>query len=760
MSLTVKKTMLTKQIAVIFGALAVCFTILFLILRPTPIFSYDFENFFAADDPELVFYNEFRTVFENDNDYLLISLGHEPDVFDREFLERAMDVEGSLKNLENVTDVQSILSAEEPLIGPFGVSRRKMIQWDNAESLTNIKKRIGDDAYIVGNLISADFKHLLIILRNEQMIDKSVGDRLYRQVEEVLHNSGLSDYQIAGKIKAQAEFVSLLQEEFSFFLVITFLLILVWLYLIFRSVWGVLLPVFILGIGFFWSVAFLLLTGGELDVLVVMQPPILLVIGLSGIVHLMSSYKTKLQEGLPKYTAIQETFRELAVPVFLTCLTTSVGFFSLTVTDVISLNRFGWYTGFGVLWMFLAIILIMPLSLYFLPPLNPRGKVAATGVWQRTLGFLFLSVLRRRRVVHFWFVVLSITAVIGVSQVKTNGYILDNLPLDHPLIQEFQFFDQTFGGSKPLEFHLSVGEDSESLLDYEVLKEIDRLEGFIQQTFQTGTILSPLTLVKSLNKAQNQGNPKAFRFPTVAQYDRMGPFLGKFLENQPIPLLTADRRQGRMSTYMADIGSLKGEVLEKQLDDFLANKIRKGAVQVEMTGTSYLIDRSHRQVTEHIASGLGTAFLCVAILTGLLFRSWRMALIGLIPNLIPLLLMGGVMFLFGVNLNLSTAIIFAVAFGIAVDDSIHFITKLGSERKKGKSLIYGLKRTYLTTGKALVLTTVILSSGFLVLTGSDFQITFYAGLLIGLSLIFALLADLLWLPILILPMSKVWDRNQ
>lgn len=752
--------MLTRRIAVIFGALAAGVTLLFLILRPIPIFSYDFEKFFAADDPELVFYEDFRSLFENDNDYLLISLGHEPNVFDGHFLECASKVEGELRKLEYVSDVQSILTAEERVIGPFGFRREKILEWDSDKALSDSKKRVEENSPIIGNLVSEDFKHLLIVLRNEQRIEKSLGDRLYYQVVEVLQNSGIEDFKIAGKIKAQAEFVSLLQQEFSYFLGISFLLILIWLYLIFKSLWGVVLPVLVLGVGFFWSVAFMLLSGGELDVLVVMQPPILLVIGLSGIVHLMSGYKSKLQEGQRKDSAIQHTFRELAIPVFLTCLTTAVGFFSLAVTDVVSLNRFGWFTGFGVLWMFLAIMLIMPLALYIFPPLNTTKKSKNLGIWHKTLGFLFVKVLRLRWTVHFGFVILSITAAIGIYQVETNGYILDNLPSDHPLIREFEFFDQSFGGSKPLEFHLGVGNDSKSILDYEVLKELDKFETFVQQTFQTGTLLSPLTLIKSLNKAQNQGNPKAFTFPTEAQYDRMGRFSDRFVAKQPIPLLADDGRQGRISTYMADVGSLEGEKLEKKLDDFLTNNINPKLIQVKMTGTSYLIDRSHRQVTEHIASGLGIAFLCVAILTGILFRSWRMALIGLIPNMVPLLWMGGVMFLFGVNLNLSTAIIFAVAFGIAVDDSIHFITKLGAERKKGKSLIYGLKRTYLTTGKALVLTTVILSSGFLILTGSDFQITFYAGLLIGLSLIFALLADLLWLPILILPLSKMWSRNQ
>jgi predicted RND superfamily exporter protein len=752
--------MVTRRVSVIFGSLAVGFTLLLLFLRPTLLFNYDFENFFAEDDPELVFYNEFRSLFENDNDYLLVALGNEPDIFDKIFLDKASRVEENLRKLENVSTVQSLLSAEEPVISSFGVRREKILEWDTAESLSKSKKRVEADTPLLGNLVSEDFKHLLVVLKNEQLIDKYSGDTLYYEVVDVLRDSGITDFQIAGKIKAQAEFVSLLQEEFSFFLGFSLVLILVWLYLIFRSLWGILIPVLVLGIGFFWSVAFLLLTGGELDVLVVMQPPILLVIGLSGIVHFMSSYQNRLQEGTPKDSAIKQTFGELAIPVFLTCLTTAVGFFSLTVTDVVSLNRFGWFTGFGVLWMFFAIVLILPIALYLIPPLISKRQGNASRLWQRVLGFWFIGILRRRWIVHIGFVVLSISAAVGISNIKTNGYILDNLPTDHPLIQEFKFFDRNFGGSKPLEFHVGVGEESESLLEYKVLQELNKVEVFIQETFQTGTLLSPLTLIKSLNKAQNQGNPKAFGFPTEGQFDRMTPFMDRFAENQPIPLLTTDRKQGRISTYMADVGSLRGEELEKQLDDYLATHISPELIHVKMTGTSFLIDRSHRQVTAQLAAGLGVAFLCVALLTGILFRSWRMALIGLIPNLVPLLWMGAMMYLFGVNLNLSTAIIFAVAFGIAVDDSIHFITKLGAERKKGKSLIYGLKRTYLTTGKALVLTTIILSSGFLVLTGSDFQITFYAGLLIGVSLIFALLADLLWLPVLILPLSKMWKRNQ
>lgn len=751
--------MFTRRIAVLFGSLAIVITLTYLLLGPTPVFTYDFEDFFAEDDPELLFYERFREVFENDNDYLLIALGNSPNVFQPDFLDQALAVENHLKELENVESVLSLLSAEERIISPFGIRKDNILQWQTEALLTRSKQALLEDSSWTGGLLANEGKYLIMIVRNTQQITKDDGDVLYHSIIDQLRGSGIADYRIAGKIKAQAEFVSLLQDEFAFFLSISFLLVLGWLYLIFRSFWGVLIPIIVLAFGFFWAVSFLLVSGGELDVLAVMQPPILLVIGLSGMVHLLTVYIRNLRHGMPKEQAIQHTFKELFIPVFLTSLTTAVGFFSLTISDVISLERFGWFTGMGVLWMFLAILFILPLALYVFPPFASKPIGNSDGYWQRGLGWVFLRIIRWRWVVHGVFVVLSLSAAIAVSLVKTNGFILDNLPSDHALVQDFDFFDKTFGGSKPLEFHIQVGQEKETLLDYEILRDLDQLEQFIQSTFGTGTVVSPLTLVKSLNKAQNQGSSKAFRFPTPAQYDRMLPLIDRYVAQQPFPILSADLKKGRITTYMADIGSLKGEELEREFDAYLEEHISPKRIEVRMTGTSYLIDRSHRQVTAQLLSGLGFAFLCVALLTGLLFRSWRMALIGLIPNLVPLLWMGGLMYLLDVNFNLSTAIIFAVAFGIAVDDSIHFITKLGAERNTRKSLIYGLKSTYFTTGKALVLTTIILSSGFLVLTGSDFQITFYAGLLIGLSLIFALAADILWLPLLILPLKKVWLRH-
>ncbi|WP_232835031.1 efflux RND transporter permease subunit [Pleomorphovibrio marinus] len=738
---------------------AVVLTLVAAAISPNLVFNYDFEQFFSSDDPELGFYNTFRGQFENDNDYLLISLGRESgDVFDSSFLQKAYEVEGQIESMEKVRGVTSLLNMEEPILGNFGISYRRVLDWDSPEALSKTGERVISDPNWRGNLISKEGKYLLLLVHHEENINKESGDQLYQEINDVVVGSSIAKTRTAGKIKAQGEFVSLLQQEFAFFLAISFLLVVIWLFIVFRAIWAVVLPILVLGLGMYWTLTILLATGGQLDVLLVMQPPILLIIGLSGMIHFLSYFYNLSREGYDKGKAIRETFSKLGIAVMLTSVTTSMGFLSLYLTQIPSLKNFGLYTGLGVLLMFLAMILVMPWVLYFVPipgtVLRNRGAE-----WFYGLRNGFQWIIRHKVAIHVGFILLSFFSFFGFASMKTDGYLLDNLPQDHPLLTDFMFFDEHFGGSKPLELYLEVGEEGEDLLEYEVLKEIEKLGNFLEENFRTGFQASPATLVKAANKAQNNGNPKAFSFPSPGQFDRVKPQIRQFFEREEIPILSQDGTQGRISTRMADIGSHRGFELYEKLEGFLENDIDSGLLKARMTGTSYLIDRSHNAITSQLINGLGLAFLIVAVLAGILFRSWRMAFITLLPNVVPLLWLGGCMYLLGLDFKLSMSIIFAVAFGIAVDDSIHFMAKLRLLLGQGSGLLYAIKRTFFTTGKAIVLTTLVLSTGFMVLMFSGFEITYYTGLLIALALVFALLADLLWLPLLLVPMNRVWEKK-
>ncbi|MFD2036853.1 RND family transporter [Belliella marina] len=741
-------------------AIAIMISIALALFRPQAVFDYDFEQFFPQEDEELTFYQGFREKFENDNDYLLIALGRKEGIFDIGFLEKALQVQHKLDSLEFVESVLSLLTFQEPVLNVFGMRYLPVLEWENDGKLQKSKQKLKSHPQYTGNLISGDGEYLLLILKNQQMISKEDGDFLFQEVKKILTDADFDKYYAAGKIKAQGEFVDLLQGEFAFFLSISIVLIMLLLFLIFRTWWGVLLPLVVLLFGIAWTIAIMLLSGKALDVMSVMQPTILLVIGLSALVHYMTLYLQKLRSGLTKDEAIKSTFKNLFLAIFLTCLTTALGFSTLYFTSAISLKLFGVYTALGVMVMFVAVVLITPGLLYLLSPLEVSKSNRYNEFWQHALAKSFRWILQHQVLVLSSFTVISALSIIALANLKVNGYLLDNLPREHELVQEFEFFDQEFGGSKPLEFFLEVGDSSENIFQYEVLKEIDKLEAYVRKEYETGAIVSPLSLVKVLNQAQNSGNAKAFTMPSGGQYQRLKPYLGQALAKAGYALISEDLLQARLSTRTADIGSFRSSQLNKAMGLFVENEINGNLLQVKLTGTSNLIDKSHVTISDQMTKGLGVAIVLVGLIAGFLFRSWRVSFLILLPNVLPLLWMCGVMWLLDIDLKLTTAVIFTVAFGIAVDDSIHFMTKLQTELKKGRSMLYALKRTYLETGKAIVMTSIVLVSGFLVLTFSEFGVTFYTGLLISLALVFAVLADLMLLPILLLPMQRVWEKKK
>ena len=747
--------MFQKFRAYFFLGIAGLISISLLIFRPIPVFNYDFEQFFPQNDDDLEFYQQFRDQFENDNDYLLIALSNPNGaLLDSTFLSNSQVLQTEIEALEKVDTVISILNLERPVIGVFGLRKVKVLDWTEATQLAGQSEKINQYR---SELISKDGKSLLLWVKNEQNISKEDGDELYGQINSIFDSAPIIVRAVAGKIQAQGDFVNLMQREFGLFFGFSIILMLVMLALIFRTWWGVVIPFLILIIGVAWAFGLILHLGKALDVMSIMQPTIFLMVGLGSLIHFFNHLIKELRLKTPKIKAIRDVFKSLFVPVWLTVLTTSLGFFSLYFTSIPALKEFGLTTGLGILVMFFAVILITPGLLYLFPIKVPDKVRSETKLLN--LPSLFLILLRKRKVIALIFISVTVFSLFLGSQLKINGFLLDNLPEDHPIQKSFAYFDAQFGGSNPLEIQLTAGSESKNLLDLEVLEELDQLEKEVGRVFFGGQIISPLTVVKSLNQAQNQGSAQAFSLPSRGQYQRMQRFLDQAFQKSGIKVLSLDRKTGRLSTRTADLGTLEMSKKRENLKEFIDREINPDLLQIRWTGTSFLIDKGHQSVTWQMAKGLGMAFILVGIIAGFLFRSWRISLILLVPNLIPLIWMLGLMYVLGIEFKLTTAILFTVAFGIAVDDSIHFMTRLRKELQTGKNLIYGLKRTFLETGEAITQTTIILVTGFGLLIFSQFGVTHFTGLLIASALIFALLSDLFLLPLLLLPMKKKWDEK-
>lgn len=746
--------MFRKPTALAFLGIGIFLSFFILIFPPLPSFDYDFEQFFPQDDPDLAFYNQFEKDFESDNDYLLVALQNPAgELTEVSFLQKSNHIKAQVQALSGVDTLISILDLEIPKIGLFGLSFSKVLDWESEEKLMQSKPQLRQ---FEGSLISKDGKSLLFLIKNDPQLTKAQGDSLYLQIRQVLAENKIAPMAVAGKIQTQGDFVRLMQEEIGLFLGASLVLMLVVMWLIFRSWWGVAVPVLVLSLGILWAFALLLFSGKALDIMSVMQPTIFLIVGLSALIHYFTNLIKKLNAGKAKEAAVFETFRELTFAVWLTIFTTSVGFFSLYFTSIPALKAFGLWTGVGILVIFLALIFLTPGLLYLLPIAKNR-KVGAQKI--SLLHPLFSWVILKRKLILFGFLGTTLVSLVLGLQLNVNGYLLDNLPLDHPIQQDFAFFDSQFGGSNPLEIYLESGTDSISLLDYEVLMEIEKLEQKLQESFGERRFISPLSLVKTLNQAQNQGNPAAFTFPSRGQYLRMNRYLDQGLKVEGPKVISSDLKSGRISSRVADLGSREMGKKRREIVDFVQKEINPKLLSVRWTGTAYLIDRGHESVTRQMLLGLSVALVVVGVIGGFLFRSLRLSLILLIPNIIPLIWMLGLMFLLGVEFKLTTSILFSIAFGIAVDDTIHFMSKLKTELDSGKSFLYAIKRTFLEAGKAIILTSVILVAGFALLSFSSFGVTHFTGMLISFTLIFALLADLFLLPALLFSMKKIWDKK-
>jgi predicted RND superfamily exporter protein len=281
---------------------------------------------------------------------------------------------------------------------------------------------------------------------------------------------------------------------------------------------------------------------------------------------------------------------------------------------------------------------------------------------------------------------------------------------------------------------------------------MDQLENYLTTQFGVGFVTSPVAVVKAANKAYNNGNPVYYKLPdTDEELIELTEALEPFRKRKEMKLIvTRDGKIGRFTGKMNDIGSQAFRAREEKFNQFISSTPVMKNINVHMTGGAVMLDKNNQYLVDNTLQGLLVSVLVVALIIAIIHRNWRMIIIAIIPNMLPIVLIGGLMGFAGIELKSSTSIIFSIAFGIATDDTIHFLARLKLELAQGKSVFYAVKRTFLSTGKAVIVTSLILIAGFLTLIASGFESTFYFGLLVSITLLVAVLTDLLLFPVLVI----------
>lgn len=747
---------MNKKLAVVSIVLLFAATVFFGWQASKLQFDYNFEHFFPAGDEDLEYFLEFRKKYENDNDYLLIAIENSNGVFNTKFLKKVDSLTNQLKILNYVDDVFSPTKLNQPIISPFGVIQKPILHLDNAQLLKQDSSFVFKSKELLGSFFSTKNPAICIVVKNTQVITKKASDKLLQDIEKTISKFEFDKIHIAGKIKAQQVYLDKMRSELAIFSVFSVVLVIIFLFIGFRSSWGVWAPLATVFTAIIWVLGIMSIMGSYLDLMTSLLPIILLVVGMSDCVHIISKYFDELRAGENKIDAIKIVFKEVGLAVFLTSLTTAVGFISLVTINVKPLAQFGYSAAIGVFIAYGISIVLLSSVLVLLkkPKMSKQARIKS--YWQKWLHGWFLFILNHPKKIALGFTVLTLISFIALSQIKVNYFLLGDLSEKEELKQNLRYIEDNFSGVRPFEMVINVNNEKE-VFDYEVIKELNKFQEEIEKIYGTGFMLSPVSLIKSLNKATHTGIPEYYKIPsTEVQYNQLKQYFPKLKELKFSKLMFSnDYKEARFTGKMHDIGSLKISECNDSLENFYLNKINHKLFNYKLTGTATLIDKNTDDVTANMLTTLGLSFLLIALIVGFLYKSIRLALISLIPNLIPLFIMGGLMAVMKVPLNISTSIIFTIAFGIAVDDTIHFLSRFKIEINKGKAFFYALKRTYLSTGKGIIITTLILSAGFFSLGFSNFKSTHHIGLYVTLILLIAVVADLLLLPVLL-----IWMRNK
>lgn len=710
-------------------------------------FNYDFEAFFPNQDNELELYESFRKTYEYDNEFVLIALENNKGIFQRNFLIKVDSFAKALAKIPFVKRVQSPTNLKKIKYGGLAPVQLQQLHFNDTLQYKTDSAEIYANRFLVGSFFSSDGQSVSIYLKTDDILSKKKSDLIADSINSLLKSFSFDNSHVVGRIFAQQVYLKNIQKEFIVFLCLAFVLVVISLWLMFRKLYSVVLPVVIVLTAILWTLGSMALLNKPIDIMAIMLPTMIFVAGMSDVVHFFSRYFEEKAKGTNEKEIYKLILKEVGFPTFLTLLTTVVGFLSLLFSSIQPIKDFGIFTSIGVTFAFLLSYTLLPALLYFFHPKNYLVQNSTDAAAHRWLSKLLIWVLRHKMAVAIVTLTLCGLAFVGVSQIKINNVLLEDLSEKEKIKQDFNFLDNKFSGVRPLELQIDFADSTQATWSYDHLKLCHQIDSFVIKEYDAGFLLSPAELSQQAFETYNDTVLK--RFITKTEYEDVEELLLQNLNNKEVKrLYSAKKHAFRISAKIKDMGSLIVKQHNQALLSFCNKQFGQTAV-VHITGAAHLLDRNNDYMVSNMSQGFVFSLVIIALLTFLLHRNIKMVLVFLLPNIVPLLLIAGIMGFFGIELKAATSLVFSIAFGIATDDTIHFISRLKIELSYGKSMLYALKRTYLETGKPILLTTLILVGGFMSLMTSNFESTFYFGFLICITVIIALVADLFLLPVLL-----------
>jgi hypothetical protein len=549
-----------------------------------------------------------------------------------------------------------------------------------------------------------------------------------------------------------------IKQELGMFVGLAALITAVLMLLFFKSFRVMFISLLVVVIGVIWSIGTIGIFGFKLSALMGLIPPLVIVIGVPNCVFLLNKYHSEYRKHGNQIKALNRVIHKVGNATFMTNATTAMGFATFIFVQSSMLREFGIIASINILCVFLLSLIIIPTLFSFIAPPRDRHVAHLDRSWlEKAVLVLEKVVSHHRRKVYLVTVIVVGAALYGLSLVKATGNIVDDLPKDDQIITDLNFFEENFSGVMPLEILINTL-DSSRVTNDKTLRKIEKLQELLVSYPQISRPLAITDAVKFAKQAYYNGVPERYALITGYEKSFIAPYLrGNESDMGGVSRLFLDSTQQvtRVSAQIADIGTTELDVLMADLKPKLFEIFPKDDYKVTLTGTSIVFLNGTSYLVKNLFVSLSIAICVIALLMALLFNSARMVLISLLPNLIPLLITGALMGYFGVAIKPSTILVFSIAFGISVDDTIHFLSKYRQELKlRAWDIESCIIRAVHETGVSMIYTSIILFFGFLVFAASDFGGTVALGILVSVTLLVAMVSNLLLLPSLLMSFQR------
>jgi len=728
-------------------------------------FSYTEANLLPTDHEANIEYNKFLEIFGEEGNLVILGVKDSTIFTPKKFnawnkLVKDLDSLPQVDFTVSVADVQQLKADRkqrkfviEPLFNKAPNTNEEVVQ---------IKKQLFEKLPFYNNLLYND-KGVLqtAIYLNKDIVNTPVRkdfvmDVLIPTVESFEKEHSV-DVRISGMPYIRTLNSQNITDEMGIFVIGALLITAIIFFFFFRSFRATFITLLVVGIGVTWAFGFIGLLGYEITVLSALIPPLIIVIGVPNAVFLINKYQQEVKKHGNQAKSLQRVISKVGNATLMTNITTASGFATFIFVKSQLMREFGVLASINIISIFILALLIIPIIYSFMPLPEQKHLNHLEKKWMENVVNWMENMVRKQRIaIYITTVSVIILSMIGLYLIRVSGSLIEDMPKGKQFYKDIKFFESEFGGIMPLEILIDTKREK-GVMKLSTLKKMEKLNEAIETFPELSKPISVTNLVKYSKQAYYNGNPKYYQLPTsqeksyIFAYTKNSDSNSGMLKN----FVDSTGRYARITTFMKDIGTDKMDVIQERLQAVINKQFPNESFNVSLTGKALVFLKGTNYLIKNLVISLSLAIILISIFMAWMFRSPQMILISLIPNMLPLLITGGLMGFLDIPIKPSTILVFSIAFGISVDDTIHFLAKyrqeLLSNNWKIKPAVYSALRE---TGVSMFYTSIVLFFGFLVFTVSSFGGTIALGGLVSVTLLLAMVSNLLLLPSLLLSFEK------